>query len=284
MSRADRTAEGPLIYRQSVWTRLTHWIWAACLFFLMLTGLQIFNAYPKLDIGKESGFDYDNSILEIGAQRVGDEVQGYTRIFGRAFDTTGVLGFSNGQAQAFPAAVTIPSNRDLATGRVIHFFFAWVLVGTLAVWLIAGILNGHLRRLLLRGGDLRALGPDIASHARLRFHHRRSYGALQKLSYAGVMFVLLPLMILTGLSMSPGFNAVAPWLLDVFGGRQTARTLHFIVMLLLVGFFVVHLLMVLAAGPLNGLRSMLSGWYRIDPEPAPMMDEPGERPSNPKDT
>ncbi len=269
MSRPDHPAKGPLIYRQSVWTRLTHWIWAICLLFLMLTGLQIFNAYPKLDIGKESGFEYDNSIFEIGARQVGDEVQGFTRVFGRDFDTTGVLGVSAGQVQAFPAALTIPSNRDLATGRVIHFFFAWLLVGTLTIWLVASALNGHLRQLLPRGGDLRALGPDIADHARLRFHHGRRYGSLQKLAYAGVMFVLLPLMILTGLSMSPSFNAVAPWLLDVFGGRQTARTLHFVVMLMLIGFFVIHILMVLAAGPLNGLRSMLSGWYRIDPEPAP---------------
>ncbi len=272
MSRHERSARGPLIYRQSAWTRLTHWIWAACLFFLVLTGLQIFNAYPKLDIGKESGFEYDNSILEIGARQIDDEVRGFTRIFGREFDTTGVLGVSNGRVQAFPAAATIPTNRDLATGRVIHFFFAWLLVGTLLVWLAASIFNGHLRQLLPRGRDIRALGPDIADHARLRFHHKRRYGALQKLAYAGVMFILLPLMILTGLSMSPSFNAVAPWLLDVFGGRQTARTLHFVVMLALIGFFVIHILMVLFAGPLNGLRSMLSGWYRIDAEPTSAAD------------
>lgn len=275
--RHERSTRGPLIYRQSVWTRATHWIWAVSLFFLMLTGLQIFNAYPKLDIGKESGFEYDNAIFEIGARQVGDEVRGFTRVFLHEFDTTGVLGVSNGQVRAFPATVTIPSNRDLATGRVIHFFFAWLLVGTLTVWLVASLLNGHLRQLLPRGSDLRALGSEIADHARLRFHHDRRYGALQKLAYSGVLFVLLPLMILTGLSMSPSLNAVAPWLLDIFGGRQTARTLHFVVMLLLIGFFVIHILMVLTSGPLNGLRSMLSGWYRIDPEPEPEADVPDAR-------
>lgn len=280
MSRKSKPAKGPLIYRQSVWTRTTHWIWAVCLFFLMLTGLQIFNAYPQLDVGKESGFEYDNSVLAIGARQVGDEVLGFTRVFGREIDTTGVLGVSNGEVRAFPAAVTIPSNRDLATGRVIHFFFAWLLVGTLAVWLVASLLNGRLRQLLPRKGDLCALGPEIADHARLRFHHGRRYGVLQKLAYAGVMFILLPLMILTGLSMSPSFNAAAPWLLDIFGGRQTARTLHFVVMLLLIGFFVIHLLMVLASGPLNGLRSMLSGWYRID---ATGVDEPGPPPFSNKE-
>ena len=74
-----------------------------------------------------------------------------------------------------------------------------------------------------------------------------------------------PLMIATGLSMSPNFNATAPWLLDVFGGRRTARTIHFVVMVLLIGFFIVHVLMILAAGPVNELGSIITGWYRIDP-------------------
>ena len=87
---------------------------------------------------------------------------------------------------------------------------------------------------------------------------------LQKLAYASVMFAALPLMIATGLSMSPSFNATAPWLLDVFGGRQSARSIHFITMAALVGFFVVHMLMILAAGPLNEIRSIITGWYRLD--------------------
>jgi thiosulfate reductase cytochrome b subunit len=256
--------KGPLIYRQRIWTRATHWVWAVCLFFLLLTGLQIFNAHPSLHIGKEAGFDYDNAFLEIGSRQVGDEVRGVTNLFGAEFDTTGFLGASGGEARAFPAALTIPSYQSLATGRVIHFFFAWLLVGTLAIWLVASALNGHLRQLFISGRDLRALPRDIADHARLRFHHTREYNVLQKIAYAGVLFVLLPLMILTGLSMSPGFNAFAPWLLDVFGGRQTARTIHFIAMAALVGFFVIHMLMILAAGPLNELRSIVTGWYRID--------------------
>ncbi len=265
---------GPLIYRQSVWTRLTHWSWAVSLFFLMLTGLQIFNAFPSLHIGRESGFDYDNAILSIGAEQVGDEIRGVTRVLGAEFDTTGFLGVSGtpvpgvspGDIRAFPAALTIPSNQSLATGRVIHFFFAWVLVFTLAIWLVASALNGHLRRLIPTLSDLRGLPKDIADHARLRFHHSADYNVLQKLAYASVLFVALPLMILTGLSMSPGFNAIAPWLLDVFGGRQTARTIHFLTMVALIGFFAVHMLMILAAGPLNELRSIITGWYRTDGE------------------
>ena len=253
---------GPLVYRQRLLTRITHWVWAVSLFFLLLTGLQIFNAFPSLHIGAESGFDYDNAILKIAAREVDGELQGVTQVFGTSFDTTGVLGVSNGEARAFPAALTIPSTTSLATGRVIHFFFAWVLVITLVVWLVASALNGHLRQLVPTWADLRALPRDLADHARLRFHHTRDYGVLQKLAYASVLFVALPLMILTGLSMSPGFNAAAPWLLDLFQGRQTARTVHFLTMLALIGFFAVHVAMILLAGPLNEMRSILTGWYR----------------------
>jgi thiosulfate reductase cytochrome b subunit len=255
---------GPLVYRQRLLTRITHWVWAVCLFFLMLTGLQIFNAFPSLHIGKEAGFEYDNAILEIGAVEADTGLRGVTRVLGAEFDTTGFLGVSDGEVRAFPAAVTIPSKTSLATGRIIHFFFAWVLVGTLALWLVASALNGHLRQLIPGLADLRALPRDISDHARLRFHHTGEYSVLQKLAYASVLFVALPLMILTGLSMSPGFNAAAPWLLDLFGGRQTARTIHFLTMLALIGFFFVHMAMILLAGPLNEMRSILTGWYRTD--------------------
>lgn len=256
--------KGPLVYRQRLLTRLTHWAWALSLFFLLLTGLQIFNAHPSQHIGKEAGFEYDNAILEIGARQDGDMLRGVTRILGVEFDTTGVLGVSDGEARAFPAALTIPSTQSLATGRVIHFYFAWMLVGTLILWLIASALNGHLRQLVPTLADLRALPRDLLDHARLRFSHGASYNVLQKLAYASVLFVALPLMILTGLSMSPGFNAAAPWLLDLFQGRQTARTIHFLTMLALLGFFAIHMAMILLAGPLNEMRSILTGWYRTD--------------------
>jgi thiosulfate reductase cytochrome b subunit len=89
---------------------------------------------------------------------------------------------------------------------------------------------------------------------------------LQKLSYGIVLLILFPLIVLTGLTMSPGMDAAWPWLVDLFGGRQTARTIHFIVMVLLVVFFIVHVAMVLVAGPINTMRSMITGRYRIDPE------------------
>lgn len=265
-----QSGKGPLVYRQSRWTRLTHWIWAVALFFMLLSGLQIFNARPQLYIGQESGFGYDNTIFQIGAVNTENGPRGFTKIFGHSFDTTGVLGWSGppGQerARAFPSWATIPSYYDLGTARVVHFFFAWVLGTTLLVWLIAGLLNGHIvRDLLPRITDFRRLPGDIAAHLRLKFHHVREYNTLQKLAYGGVLFILLPLMILTGLAMSPSMNSVLPWLNEALGGRQTARTIHFTVMVLLVLFFVVHMLMIFAAGPINELRSIITGWYRTDP-------------------
>lgn len=263
--------QGILVYRQKLATRFTHWVWTIALFFLLLSGLQIFMARPDLYIGQQSGFAFDNSILSISAGFEGASMRGYTELFGWRFDTTGWFGaiWEGGdlQPKAFPGWMTIPSYRDLATGRVVHFFFAWVLAGALFVWLLAGLFNGHIRRdLVFRRRDLRRLPKDLADHARLRFSHGREYNVLQKLSYAFVLFLALPLMILTGLTMSPGINAWAPWMLDLFGGRQTARTIHFVVMVALLVFFALHIVMVLLAGPLNELRSMVSGWYRTDPE------------------
>ncbi|MET3924386.1 cytochrome b/b6 domain-containing protein [Devosia sp. 2618] len=263
-------SKGPLIYRQSIWTRVTHWIWAICLFFLLLTGLQIFNAHPALYIGQQSGFEFKNSILEIGAFNSDIGPRGRTTIFGQSFDTTGVLGVSGTADRpsftAFPGAVTIPSYRDLGTGRVVHFFFGWIFVATLFIWFLASFINGHIRRDILPGPkDIKGVPRDVVDHATLRFKHSRTYGPLQKLAYFAVFFVLFPLIIATGLTMSPGMNAAAPWMLDLFGGRQTARTIHFITMLLLVTFFIVHIIMVVAAGPFNELRSMITGWYRASP-------------------
>ena len=271
---------GPLVYRQSIWTRVTHWTWAICLFFLLLTGLQIFNAHPALFIGQESGFEYDNAVLRIGAVNSAEGYRGRTTVFGRDFDTTGVLGVSGTAEQpayvGFPGAVTIPSFRDLATGRVVHFFFGWIFVAALFIWFVASFINGHLRRdILPRGGDITGLPGDALDHARLRLHHGRTYSPLQKLSYFAVFFILFPLIILTGLTMSPGMDAAWPWLLDIFGGRQTARTIHFGVMVLLVLFFIVHVAMVFLAGPINELRSMITGWYRTSPGTA---REEGDRP------
>lgn len=225
--------KGRLIVRQKRMTRFTHWIWAVSLFFLIASGLQIYNAHPALYLGHESGFGYDNKILSFGT---------------------------------VPWWLTIPSTRDLATGRVVHLFFAWIFVLNLFVWFIASLVNRHIRKdLLPNARDARDLGRDVKDHLRLNIIHTVRYSPLQKLAYGGVLFVLFPLIVLTGLSMSPGMNAVLPWLPELFGGRQTARTIHFAVMALFVLFFAVHIAMIFLAGPLNELRSIITGRYRLSP-------------------
>ena len=249
------------IRKQTLATRITHWTWAVSMFFLLTTGLQIFNAHPILYLGDQSGFEFNNTVLSIGA----DEQRGISTLFGVSFDTTGFLGYSEGETRAFPKWATIPSYTDLATGRVIHFFFAWVFVITMIVWAISGLVTGHLRRNLVPTiQDIKDFSTDLRDHLRFRFHHTKTYGPLQKFTYAFVLFGLFPLIIATGFAMSPGMNAAFPWLPEILGGRQTARTLHFVAASLLVLFFIVHILMVVLAGPLNEMRSIVTGWYRID--------------------
>jgi thiosulfate reductase cytochrome b subunit len=263
-----------LVDRHTRITRLTHWINLLCVTVLLMSGLQIFNAHPALYWGL-SGADTDRAVFEIGADDSGDgPPAGFARIGSSTFDTTGILGVSrnaSGEAvqRGFPRWVTLPSWRDLALGRRWHFFFAWLFAANLLVYLMAGLVNGHLRRDLLPGREqlrVRALLHDIASHLRLEFPRgeaARHYNPLQKLTYLGVIFVLLPLMILTGLAMSPGMDAILPWLVDLFGGRQSARTVHFIATSLIVLFVFVHVTMVLLAGPLNELRAMITGRFAI---------------------
>jgi thiosulfate reductase cytochrome b subunit len=262
-----------LVYRHAIITRLTHWLNAVCLGFLLLSGLQIFNAWPSLYWG-QYGADGEHSWLSIGAAHEHGRLQGFLKLGDTTLPTTGVLGVSQfeGQAteRAFPAWLTLPSYQDLAEGRRWHFFFAWGFFLNGALYLMYTLLSGHLRRDLLPARSQltpRHLWHEITEHACLRFPQgdaARRYNVLQKLSYLGVIGVLLPLMVLTGLTMSPGMNAVAPHLLDLFGGRQSARALHFISASLIVLFVVVHLAMVLLSGVWNNLRSMLTGRYAIE--------------------
>lgn len=262
-----------LVPRHSLMTRLTHWINAICLGVLLLSGLQIFNAWPNLYWG-QVGADGDHAFLSIGASHGQGAPQGVLRVGDVTVPTTGVLGVSSvdGQAveRAFPAWLTLPSFQDLAEGRRWHFFFAWCFVVNGAAYLAYSLLSGHLRRDLVPARAQLAPGHlwhEIVAHARLRFpkgEEARRYNVLQKLSYLGVAVVLLPVMVLTGLTMSPGMNAVAPFLLDLFGGRQSARAIHFITASLLVLFVLVHLAMVLLSGVWNNLRSMITGRYAIE--------------------
>ncbi len=268
-----------LVPRHAAVTRVTHWLNAICLGALLLSGLQIFNAWPSLYWG-QYGADGDRALLSIADSKDGGRLHGFVRAGGVTVATTGVLGVSRFEgkptARAFPSWLTLPSFQDLAAGRRWHFFFAWCFVVNGSIYLAYGFLSGHLRRdLLLKRSELapRHLWHEIIDHARLRFpkgEAARHYNPLQKFSYLAVVAILLPTMLLTGLTMSPGFDAAFPPLLDLFGGRQSARTIHFITASLMVLFVLVHLAMVLLSGVWNNLRSMITGRYAIEEsEPRP---------------
>ncbi len=264
-----------LITRHSLITRLTHWINLLCVIVLLMSGLQIFNAHPALYWG-QAGADTSQALFEIGAHGPRHHPAGFTRIGASTFDTTGIFGVSRNAgghevARGVPRWATLPGWRDLALGRRWHFFFAWLFAANLLLYLLAAIASGHLQRDLLPARNQlrpRALLRDIADHLQLKFPHgkaARHYNPLQKLSYLTVVFVLLPAMVFTGLAMSPGMDAILPWLIDIFGGRQSARTIHFIAAGLIVLFVLVHVMMVVFAGPINELRSMITGKFEISP-------------------
>jgi len=229
-----------IAYRHRLPTRLWHWVNALTVFVMLMSGLMIFNAHPHLYWGK----------------------------YGANFDTSW-LSFHR---RPIPGWATIPSTYNLAAARRWHLAFAWLLAVPLLLFLITSLINRHAQWDLAPTSDEmrpRHLWYDIREHARLRFPTGDAalrYNILQKLSYVAVIFVLLPLMVLTGLAMSPAMDAAWPWLLDIFVGRQSARSIHFICAMTLLAFILIHLLMVMLAGPINEIRSMITGRFRVPPE------------------
>lgn len=264
-------------FRHPLFVRLSHWLNVVCLPILLMSGFQIFNAHPALDWGERS--DRDRPILAMkGVQAENGELKGIMTLFGHPFETTGLFGASRTEEgvlarRGFPEWATLPAHQWLAMGRRWHFFFAWVFV-------INGLLFGALSTasrhlwndLLPKKEDLRKIGTTIRDH--LLFRHPAGeeaahYNVLQKMAYTGVVFILGPLILLTGLTMSPDINAAAPGLLTLFGGRQSARTIHFIAAFSFIGYTAVHVLMVAITGFRNNLRSMITGRY--------LLPESGER-------
>jgi thiosulfate reductase cytochrome b subunit len=259
---------GDVITRHRLSTRIWHWVNVVVITVMLMSGLAIFNAHPRLYWG-QYGANPDPAWLEIGSR----EGAGFLRVGEVVVPTGDVLGAPQGSRRvAFPGWATLPSYYSLATARLWHLTFAWIFAGAIVIYLIWSLFNRHLwRDVLPRRDELRPrrMGRVIADHARLRLPRGAEaarYNILQKAAYLVVLIGLIPGMILTGLTMSPAMDAAWPWLLDLFGGRQSARSLHFIFAFLLVAFFVVHIVMVILAGPWNELRSMITGRYRLPPD------------------
>jgi Ni/Fe-hydrogenase b-type cytochrome subunit len=229
-----------IAYRHRLPTRIWHWVNAIAVIVMLMSGLMILNAHPRLYWG-QYGANFDHAWLSLGPR-------------------------------PFPGWATIPSTYNLAAARRWHLAFAWVLVTGLLLFLLVSLWNRHVDRDLAPTREQvkpSHIWDDIKEHARLRFPTGEAalrYNILQKLSYVAVIFALLPLMILTGLTMSPSVDVAWPILLDVFGGRQSARSIHFIVASLLLLFIIVHLVMVALAGPINEIGSMITGRFRVPPQ------------------
>jgi thiosulfate reductase cytochrome b subunit len=271
---AYRTDE--LYYRHRLPVRIMHWINVLALIVLFMSGLNIFEAHPALYWGKSS-YTGRPPLVEIGAvERDSGQLVGITRVLGREFVTTGVLGVQHTAEgpvpEVFPGWLTIPGNRWLAMARSWHFFFAWIFLINGLCYVLYSLASRHLSRdLWPTRADLRGFGASVRDH--LRFRHAggeaaKRYNVLQKIAYLVVIFVLLPLVILMGLAMSPRLDAVFTGWVDLFGGRQSARTIHFVVAWLLVAFVAIHVFQVIVTGLWNNLRSMITGRYRVPPETA----------------
>ena len=262
---------GELYYRHRLPVRIMHWVNVVCLTVLFMSGLNIFNAHPALNWGKSS-YSGTPPFLEIGAKMSGQRIIGVTRIGSHEFETTGALGaFQTDDGEidnrAFPSWLTVPGTQWLSMARRWHFFFAWLFVINGLAYIGYAIVSRHLSRdLAPTRQDWRSIGRSIADH--LRFKHptgdeARRYNVLQKLAYLAVIFVLLPLVVLMGLAMSPWVDAIVPGWIDIVGGRQSARSIHFIAAWLLVGFVLIHVFEVIVSGLWNHLRSMITGNYRV---------------------
>ena len=223
--------------RHSVLVRVTHWITTLCFFALLVTGVEIVISHPRFYWG-ETGNVLTQPLFKIPVPS------------SRSLVPTGygyVLPDQNGWS------------------RYLHFQSAWVVVLTGLLYVISSFFTGHLRKNLLPGGtDLswRAFSKAIAGHLRLKRPSAAeawSYNLLQRVSYLVVIFVLFPLVIWTGLAMSPAFVSAVPAAVNLLGGQQSARTLHFFVSLALVLFVLVHVVMVFVAGFWSRMRAMITG-------------------------
>lgn len=277
-----------LAYRHNRITRLTHWVNALALLILFMSGLQIFNAYPHLHWGSKA--EPEEAFFSIYAAQEDGAIAGYTQFYGWRVETTGLLGVQNTDMgpfpRAFPSWLTIPGYFWLAGGRRWHFFFAWLFALNGLLYLLYNLLNGHLRKFVLVPRDLSRLLPMALYYLRLRRESTQEgeYNPLQKAAYTSVFFLLTPLIFLSGFAMSPQLDAAFNWLPAMFGGRQSARTVHFLLTFLFAFFTLGHVVMVTTTGVINNMRSMVTGWYvekspaAVEPSPAPADYAPEKTP------
>jgi thiosulfate reductase cytochrome b subunit len=223
--------------RHSALVRVTHWITTLCFLALLVSGVEIVISHPRFYWG-EAGNVLTPPLFKLPIPASRPSVPtGY--------------------------AYVLPDQNGWS--RFLHFQAAWVAVLTGLLYTIFGLVTGHFRKDLLPGeADLswRTFSIAIANHLRFKRPSEaeaRSYNVLQRLTYLFVIFVLFPLVIWTGLAMSPAFVSAVPAAVTVFGGQQSARTIHFFVSVFLLLFLLVHVVMICLAGFKNRMRAMITG-------------------------
>ena len=237
----------------SRWVRFTHWIITVAFLTLAFTGVAILMVHPRLYWG-EVGNDLTEPLLELPISR-NYQHGGWSN----------PMPIAEGDNTAISASRTYEIFNENDWGRSLHFLAGWFLVLTGVAYLMSGIFSGHFRRNVwpkrteLSRDNIRV---DLVDHLRLRIRPSTGgpdYGLIQKATYAIIIFVLLPLTFLSGMTMAPIVVATFPFLLDIFGGHQSARTIHFFSFIALLLFLLVHIFMVIKSGAGRGLRGMTIG-------------------------
>ena len=239
--------------RHARWARISHWIVTVSFLTLAFSGFVILMAHPRLYWG-EVGNDLTPALFELPISR-NYQHGGWEKS----------VPFFAESGSPVSATRTYDIFNKNGWGRSLHFLAAWFLVGAGAVYLLAGVSTGHLWRHLLPGATeftpIR-LWQDLKRHLRVQIRAPTGgpqYGLLQKCAYCAVIFIALSLEVLTGLTMSPAITGAYPFLLDVFGGFQSARTIHFFAFVALVFFLLVHVVMIIKSGFKRQMRAMTIG-------------------------
>lgn len=239
------------IKRHSLWLRVTHWVGTVAFLLLVFTGTEILMVHPRLYWG-EVGNDLTPAFLELPISR------NYKH--GGWENKTAFFAEKNSPVSAVRTYDIFNEN---GWGRSLHFLSAWLLAFVGLYYLIAAIFSGYLRREIFpKQFSFQSLFKDIKDHLVKIIPQRTDdskYGLLQKTTYSVVLFLLFPVIILTGLTLSPTITAACPFLLKIFFGYQSARTIHFFAAFLLVLFLLIHIVMVVRTGFKKNMLAMTIG-------------------------
>ena len=249
MSSHDNSTED---IRHRWWVRISHWVITFSFLALAYTGVIILMCHPRLYWG-DVGNDLTPALIELPISR--NYKHGGWESSAAFFNEAGAPITANRTYDIF--------NKN-GWGRSLHFLTAWILVIVGMIYLITGVLTGHFRRRLVPKGrefSWRFLASDIIRHLRMQMNLSSGpeYNVVQKWSYLLVIFFLLPLIALTGLTMSPAVTAAFPFLLKIFLGAQSARTIHFFASIALELFLLVHVIMIIITGFKEQIRAMTIG-------------------------